>query len=83
MPLIPTVNDGMENLAATVDFVAALKGNGEKRIELLKYNDLARSKYEALQMPFVHFGTPQTQPQLDEICQQLKDRTSQVEIFHN
>lgn len=83
VPLIPTVNDGMENLAATVDFVAALKGNGEKRIELLKYNDLAKSKYEALQMPFVHFGTPQTQPQLDEICQQLKDRTSQVEIFHN
>ena len=83
VPLIPTVNDGMENLTATVDFVAALKGSGEKRIELLKYNDLARSKYEALQMRFVHFGTPQTRRQLDEICQQLKDRTSQVEIFHN
>ena len=83
VPLIPTVNDDFENLTATVDFIAALKGNGEKRIEILRYNDLAGSKYEALKMPFVHFGSPQTQTQLDEICQQLKDRTSQVEVFHN
>lgn len=83
VPLIPSVNDSVENLTATVDFVAALKGNGEKRVELLKYNDLARSKYEALQMPFVHFGTPQTQSQLEQICQFLKERNGVVEIFHN
>ncbi len=83
VPLIPFVNDGMEDLIATVDFVAALKGAGERRIELLKYNDLAGSKYEALQTLFLHFGTPQTQAQLDKVCKLLKERTSEVEIFHN
>ena len=83
VPVIPTANDCIENLIATVDFVDELKGAGEKRIELLKYNDLARSKYEALQIPFTRYGTPQAQTQLDEVCQLLSERTGRVKIFHN
>ena len=43
IPLIPGVNDDMANLEQTVKFVSLLEGNGERRIEVLRYNNLAES----------------------------------------
>ena len=50
IPLIPGVNDGERDLAETARLVNGL-GGGVRRVELLKYNNLARSKYAALGMP--------------------------------
>lgn len=83
VPLIPSVNDSVENLTATVKFVAALLGAGPKRVELLKYNDLAKNKYGALKLPFTQFGMPQSGEELDKICQMLNRQTNHVTVFHN
>lgn len=47
IPLIPGVNDGEENLAASARFLNSC-GEGVKRLELLRYNDLAAGKYDNL-----------------------------------
>lgn len=47
MPLIPGLNDDLENIKATVEFVKAL-GEGVLGIELLPYHRLGMGKYQAL-----------------------------------
>ena len=53
-PLIPGVNDSMENLLATARFAREL-GPAVKGYVLLPYNDLAESKYGQLGLPFHRF----------------------------
>ena len=45
IPLIPTVNDTVENLEATAKF---MKENGVKKIEILPYNKMAGGKYKLI-----------------------------------
>lgn len=52
IPVIPGVNDSKENLGATREFAKSL-GAG---VEELKYNNLARSKYESLSMEYEEFS---------------------------
>ena len=47
IPLIPNANDDDENLIGTAKLINTF-GKGIKAVELLKYNNLARSKYIAL-----------------------------------
>lgn len=47
IPLIPDVNDDEQNLIDTARFIKSL-GSCVKKVELLKYNNLAPSKYRAL-----------------------------------
>lgn len=47
IPLIPGVNDDTENLSASARFIAEC-GRGIQALELLRYNELASSKYASV-----------------------------------
>jgi len=47
MPLIPGINDDMQNIKETADFLHGL-GNNAPRIELMPYHRLGKGKYESL-----------------------------------
>ena len=51
MPLIPKVNDDMQNIKMTAKFLHEL-GNNTLRIELIPYHRLGKGKYESLDMEF-------------------------------
>ena len=81
IPLIPGVNDSMENLEKSVDFVASLKGKSEKRIEVLKYNDLAVPKYRSIGRNFVNFGKPQNDDELSHLKTHLNSLYENVKVI--
>lgn len=70
IPLIPTVNDSEEDIklfaAFLCDFASKLCG-----IEVLRYNNLAESKYLILGKEFTDFGTPQSDDELKSFCSRL------------
>ena len=68
-PLIPGVNDSMENLLATARFAKEL-GPSVKGYVLLPYNDLAESKYGQLGLPFHRFSKNSADT-LACLCRQL------------
>ena len=47
MPLIPGINDDMQNIEDTAEFLSSL-GNDACRIELMPYHQLGKGKYESL-----------------------------------
>lgn len=47
MPLIPGINDDLQNIRQTAEFLRGL-GNSALRIELMPYHRLGKGKYEAL-----------------------------------
>jgi pyruvate formate lyase activating enzyme len=47
MPLIPGINDDMQNIKETAEFLHGL-GNNTLRIELMPYHRLGKGKYESL-----------------------------------
>lgn len=47
MPLIPGINDDLQNIKETADFLHRL-GNNTLRIELMPYHRLGKGKYESL-----------------------------------
>jgi pyruvate formate lyase activating enzyme len=49
-PLIPGINDSIENIEATARFLAGLGKNAAK-LELMPYHRMGQSKYQALNMP--------------------------------
>jgi pyruvate formate lyase activating enzyme len=55
VPVVPGCNDSMENIRATAEFVASLKGVNE--IELLPYHRFGEPKYEWLGMKYPLEGT--------------------------
>lgn len=82
IPLIPGVNDDLENLTATVRFVESLPGHQPKRLELLRYNNLAASKYESLGKPFHSFGMPQPVADIEVLAERLNNLCSEVQVFY-
>jgi len=54
IPVIPTVNDSDDDIIAFAEIIKSF-GNGIKEIELLKYNNLAESKYETVGMEYIKF----------------------------
>jgi pyruvate formate lyase activating enzyme len=51
MPLIPGINDDIQNIKDTAAFLNGL-GNNYRRIELMPYHRLGKGKYESLNKPF-------------------------------
>ena len=51
MPLIPGINDDLQNIKETADFLHEL-GNNALRIELMPYHRLGKGKYESLDRPY-------------------------------
>ena len=51
MPLIPGINDGMQNIKETADFLKGLE-NKTFNIELMPYHRLGKGKYESLDRPY-------------------------------
>jgi pyruvate formate lyase activating enzyme len=47
MPLVPGINDDLQNIRETAEFLHGL-GNNTHRIELMPYHRLGKGKYEAL-----------------------------------
>ena len=79
IPLIPTVNDRDEDIAA---FAAVLSPLAERLggVEVLKYNDLASSKYDQCGKAYTKFGKPQSDETMHAYCaaleQALKHKTT-------
>ena len=51
MPLIPKINDDIQNIKMTAEFLHEL-GNNTLRIELIPYHRLGKGKYESLDKEF-------------------------------
>jgi len=51
MPLIPGINDDVENIEETAGFLHGL-GNSALRIELMPYHRLGKGKYEAMEKQY-------------------------------
>ncbi|MGL5232078.1 MAG: glycyl-radical enzyme activating protein, partial [Fusobacteriaceae bacterium] len=52
IPVIPNVNDSMENIEATADFIINELGNKIKTLQLLSFMRLGEEKYHSLGMPY-------------------------------
>jgi pyruvate formate lyase activating enzyme len=73
MPLIPGINDNIQNIQATADF---LQGLGEKalRIELMPYHRLGKGKYESLGRPYPLADLPAPEPdQVERVKNDFKE----------
>jgi pyruvate formate lyase activating enzyme len=60
MPVIPSINDDLQNIKDTADFLHGL-GNNALRIELMPYHGLGKGKYESLdrRYPLSHISSPE------------------------
>ena len=52
IPVIPGVNDGMENIRATADFILNDLDNGVRTLQLLSFMRLGEEKYASLGIPY-------------------------------
>ena len=52
IPVIPNVNDNMENMAATADFILNELGGKVRTLQLLSFMRLGEEKYTSLGMPY-------------------------------
>lgn len=64
MPLIPGINDDMQNIKETGEFLHGLE-NDALRIELMPYHRLGKGKYESLDKEYRLSGVPSPEP--DEV----------------
>ncbi len=72
IPLIPGMNDSDENIIETARIINSL-GRSIKRVELLRYNDLAQSKYEILGItPIMANVVPQSDAEMKMKADTLK-----------
>jgi len=73
MPLIPGINDDMQNIKETADFLHGL-GNNALRIELMPYHGWGKGKYEALDRQYLLSEVPSPEPEhLESIKYIFKD----------
>ncbi len=74
IPVIPGVNDSDEDIDAFAEIIKTF-GDGIKEIELLKYNNLAKSKYDFAGMSYVKFADdPQTDEKMKKLCTSLMEK---------
>jgi pyruvate formate lyase activating enzyme len=52
IPIIPNVNDGMDNIEATADFILDELGGRVRTLQLLSFMRLGEEKYHSLGMPY-------------------------------
>lgn len=70
IPLIPGMNDSCENLMQSAELIKTL-GDAVKKVELLKFNNLYKNKYDALGRETLY--NCDTQPQSDDEIKQKYD----------
>ena len=71
IPLIPGVNDSESDLCGFGEALKNIAGN-LRGIEVLRYNNLAESKYTISGKRFTDFGTPQSDEALLAYCKALE-----------
>lgn len=72
IPLIPGVNDSMDDIAGFGQIIKTF-GEGIKAVELLKYNNLAESKYDIAGMEYTKFAdNSQTDEDMKSMCEALE-----------
>ena len=81
IPLIPSVNDSDQDVK---DFAQNLLPIAEnlKGIEILRYNNLSKSKYEQAGMTYTDFGEPQTEKEITRFAKELQNALeNKTEVF--
>ncbi|MFC1999607.1 glycyl-radical enzyme activating protein [Chloroflexota bacterium] len=53
MPLVPGLNDTLDNIRATADFLKSLEGDNVQGIELMPYHRMGMGKYESLDREYI------------------------------
>jgi pyruvate formate lyase activating enzyme len=73
MPLVPGINDDVQNIRETAEFLHGL-GNNALRIELMPYHRLGKGKYEALDRQYSLSDILSPEPEhLESIIEMFKD----------
>lgn len=74
IPIIPGVNDSDDDIEAFAEIIKTF-GKGIKEIELLKYNNLAESKYGIAGKEYTKFAEKtQTNEEMQKLCSALKEK---------
>lgn len=74
IPVIPGVNDRDDDIDGFANIIRTF-GKGVKGIELLKYNNLAESKYESAGETYAGFADdPQTDAEMQKLCNALTEK---------
>ncbi len=74
IPVIPGVNDSDDDIYAFAEIIKTF-GKGIKEIELLKYNNLAESKYKIAGKEYTKFAdSSQTDGEMKKICSILNEK---------
>lgn len=80
IPIIPTVNDSTEDIDA---FARLLPTLGVTRVELLRYNNLAQTKYEVAGMSYTAFAPdPQTPERMEQIRASLAAALPELQVYY-
>jgi pyruvate formate lyase activating enzyme len=60
IPLVPGLNDTLQNIGATAEFIKNLAGDNIQGLELMPYHRMGTGKYEALdrRYSFAHIQPP-------------------------
>ncbi len=73
IPIIPGVNDLEEDMNAFAEIIKSF-GKGIKGVELLRYNNLAESKYKSAGSAYTKFGdSSQTDEEMKKLCSILSE----------
>jgi len=67
IPVIPGYNDLVENIEATARFIAEGLGKCVKRVSLLPYHRVGKTKFERLEMNYSVSTTPPSEEHLQEL----------------
>lgn len=78
IPVIPNINDNMDNIRATADFIVNELGNRVRTLQLLSFMRLGEEKYESLGMPYkmkdVEVDRESFQKHISEIAEYFNSR---------
>lgn len=74
IPIIPVVNDSDDDIHAFAEIIKKF-GKGIKGIELLRYNNLAESKYKSAGKEYTKFADrAQTEEEMKKLCSAFKEK---------
>ena len=75
IPVIPGVNDGDTDFDGLSKILKTF-GSGVKGVELLKYNNLAETKYQISGKEYIKFSeNPQTDEEMKMLCEKLSEKS--------
>lgn len=80
IPLIPTVNDSLDDMDA---FAALMADVGVTDVELLRYNYLAEGKYDSVGETYTSFGkAAQSDEVMAVLAERLKQRNPKLQVMY-